>query len=83
MKFLITLALIVRSLHEPDKIIKSVQNPQSSTLSRRDAKHFTPYGNALLRTLKKLLGPKYTRDVADAWEAAFRILARVMKQAAY
>ena len=84
MKFLITLALIVRSLHEPDKIIKSVQNLAIKHIGYGvTQKHYTPYGNALLRTLKKLLGPKYTRDVADAWEAAFRMLARVMKQAAY
>lgn len=84
MKFLITLALIVRSLHEPKAILQAVEGLAIKHIGYGvKAEHYTPYGNALLRTLKKLLGPAYTRDVADAWEAAFRMLARIMKHAAY
>ena len=84
MKLLVTLALIVNSLHEHEKILQAVQSLAIKHVSYGvRAEHYTPYGNALLRTLKKLLGPKFTRDVADAWEAAFLMLARIMKQAAY
>jgi hemoglobin-like flavoprotein len=84
MKFLMTLALVVRSLHAPEKILQTVQN-----LAIKHARygvrpeHYTPFGNALLRTLKKMLGAEYTREVSDAWEDGFRMLAKIMKQAAY
>ena len=82
MKFMMTLALIVRSLHEPEKSFHTIQNLAIKHVGYGvRAKHFTPFGNALLRTLKKLLGSDYTRDVADAWEESFRMLARFMKQA--
>ena len=45
--------------------------------------HYTYVGNALLRTLKKGLGPKFTPELSDAWVDAFRMLAQVMKKAAY
>jgi len=45
--------------------------------------HYTLVGNALLRTLKKGLGAQYTNEVRDAWVEAFRMLARIMKDAAY
>jgi hemoglobin-like flavoprotein len=82
MKFMMALALIVRSLHEPEKSFHAIQNLAIKHVGYGvRAKHFTPFGNALLRTLKKLLGPDHTRDVADAWEESFRMLARFMKQA--
>jgi hemoglobin-like flavoprotein len=82
MKFMMAPALIVRTLREPEKITHTIE----SLAIKHDGygvrpKHYTPFGNALLRTLKKLLGPDYTRDVADAWEESFRMLARIMKQA--
>ena len=45
--------------------------------------HYTLVGNALLRTLKKGLGAEYTAELHDAWVAAFRTLANIMKEAAY
>lgn len=84
MKFLMALALIVRSLHETDKIAHTIENLAIKHVSYGvRPEHYTPFGNALLRTLKKILGPDYTRDVADAWEESFRMLARIMKQAEF
>jgi hemoglobin-like flavoprotein len=84
MKFMMALALIVRSLREPEKITHIIENLAIKHVGYGvRPKHYTPFGNALLRTLKKLLGPDYTRDVADAWEESFRMLARIMKQAEF
>jgi hemoglobin-like flavoprotein len=83
-KLLTTLALVVRSLHEPEKIIKPVQTLAVKHLDYGvKPEHYTAVGNALLRTLKKGLGDRYTPDVHNAWVAAFRTLANVMKDAAY
>jgi len=84
MKFLMTLTLIVRSLREPEKLQQAVRHLAIKHVQYGvQPGHFTPFGNALLRTLKKTLGPGYSRDVAAAWEEAFRLLARTMKQAEF
>jgi hemoglobin-like flavoprotein len=84
MKFLMTLTLIVRSLPEPEKFQQAIQHLAIKHVHYGvQSRHFTPFGNALLRTLKKTLGPGYTREVAVAWEEAFRMLARTMKQAEF
>lgn len=82
MKFMMMLALIVRSLHKPEHILNTVQHLAIKHVGYGvRSEHYSPFGNALLRTLKKVLGPDYTRDVADAWEEGFRMLAGIMKQA--
>lgn len=83
-KLLTTLAFVIRSLHAPDKIVRPAQNLAVKHLDYGvEPVHYTYVGNALLRTLKKGLGAQYTPDVRDAWVEAFRMLARVMKEAAY
>jgi len=82
MKFMMMLALIVRSLHKPEEVLKTVQHLAIKHVGYGvRPEHYSPFGNALLRTLRKILGPDYTPDVADAWEEGFRMLARIMKQA--
>ncbi len=83
-KLLTTLAFVVRSLHAPEKIIQPAQNLAVKHV-RYGVKpeHYTLVGNALLRTLKKGLGAEYTAELHDAWVAAFRTLANIMKEAAY
>jgi hemoglobin-like flavoprotein len=82
MKFMMMLALIVRSLHKPEHILNTVQHLAIKHVDYGvRPEHYSPFGNALLRTLRKMLGPDYTRDVADAWEQGFRMLAGMMKQA--
>jgi hemoglobin-like flavoprotein len=83
-KLLSALALVIRSLHAPEKIIAAAQKLAVKHLDYGVIpEHYTYVGNALLRTLKKGLGPEFTPELSDAWVAAFRTLAGVMKQAAY
>jgi hemoglobin-like flavoprotein len=48
-----------------------------------EPEHYTLVGNALLRTLKKAFGNDFTPELRQAWTDAFRMLAQVMKDAAY
>jgi hemoglobin-like flavoprotein len=83
-KLLSTLALVIRSLHAPEKIVGAAQKLAVKHLDYGVIpEHYTYVGNALLRTLKKGLGPDFTPELRDAWVEAFRTLANVMKQAAY
>jgi hemoglobin-like flavoprotein len=83
-KLLAALGLVVRSLHEPEKIIGPVEKLAVKHLDYGvEPVHYTYVGNALLRTLKKGLGDDFTPELSDAWVEAFRLLAQVMKQAAY
>jgi nitric oxide dioxygenase len=83
-KLMATLALVVRSLHAPEKIVGPAQKLAVKHLDYGvKPEHYTVVGNALLRTLKKGLGEQYTPDIHDAWVAAFRTLAGIMKEAAY
>ncbi len=83
-KLLAALAMVVRSLHAPAAILPAVK-----TLAVKHVQygvtpiHYTYVGNALLRTLKKGLGEQFTPELRDAWTEAFRMLASVMKEAAY
>jgi len=83
-KLLSALAMVIRSLHTPEKIIGPAQKLAVKHLDYGVIPiHYTYVGNALLRTLKKGLGDQFTPELRDAWVDAFRILATVMKQAAY
>jgi hemoglobin-like flavoprotein len=83
-KLLSTLALVVRSLHAPENILKPAQNLAVKHLDYGvRPEHYTLVGNALLRTLKKGLGDAFTPEVREAWVAAYSTLAGIMKDAAY
>ncbi len=83
-KLLAALAMVIRSLQAPEKIIGPAQKLAVRHLDYGvEPVHYTYVGNALLRTLKKGLGADFTRETQDAWVEAFRMLAGVMKQAAY
>ena len=83
-KLLAALAVVIRSLHAPEKILDSVEKLAVKHLDYGvKAEHYTYVGNALLRTLKKGLGAEFTPELCEAWTDAFRMLARVMKEAAY
>jgi nitric oxide dioxygenase len=83
-KLLTTLAFVVRSLHAPDKILQPAKNLAVKHIAYGvKPEHYTLVGNALLRTLKKGLGAEFTPEVRAAWVEAFRMLATVMKEAAY
>ncbi|MEJ2378950.1 MAG: globin family protein [Pseudolabrys sp.] len=83
-KLMAALSLVVRSLHTPEKITGTVEKLAVKHLDYGvKPEHYTYVGNALLRTLKKGLGAEFTPELCDAWTDAFRMLARIMKEAAY
>jgi hemoglobin-like flavoprotein len=83
-KLFAALDFIVGSLHAPYQFLDSVES-----LARKHVtygvrpEHYTYVGNALLRTLKKQLGPQFTAELCDAWAEAFKTIAKIMKDAAY
>jgi hemoglobin-like flavoprotein len=83
-KLISVLAMVIRSLHTPEKIIEPAQKLAIRHLDYGvEADHYTVVGNALLRTLKKGLGDDFTAELRSAWIEAYQTLATVMKQAAY
>jgi hemoglobin-like flavoprotein len=62
--------------------------PALQDLGRRHAnygvvdEHYAVVGAALLWTLRQTLGPDFTSEVENAWQAAYGEVADVMKQAA-
>jgi hemoglobin-like flavoprotein len=83
-KLLAALALVVRSLHMPEKILGPIKQLAVKHVDYGvRAENYTYVGNALLRTLKKGFGAEFTPALSDAWVEAFRMLASVMKEAAY
>ena len=83
-KLLTTLAFVVRGLDRADQIVPAAQKLAVKHVEYGvTAQHYTLVGNALLRTLKKGLGAEFTPEVRDAWISAYRLLADVMRTAAY
>lgn len=83
-KLLTALALVVRSLHTPEKIIGPVKELAARHVNYGvQPEHYAHVGNALLRTLKKGFGDEFTQELSDAWTEAYRMLAQIMKEAAY
>lgn len=73
----------VNNLHQVETIIPAVQD-----LGRRHvaygvtAAHYKPVGEALIWTLEKGLGDKFTPDVKEAWVTTYTTLEGVMTDAA-
>ena len=83
-KLLTALATVVRYLNAPEKILASVQKLAVKHVDYGvEPVHYTYVGNALLRTLAKGVGPKFTPELRQAWVDAFRLLSGIMKEAAY
>jgi hemoglobin-like flavoprotein len=78
-----TLAVVVAGLEKLDTIVPAVQ-----ALGRRHAGYgvrdadYEVVGAALIRTLDELLGDAFSRDVREAWIAAYHLLSGVMRDAA-
>jgi nitric oxide dioxygenase len=83
-KLMATLSVVVRGLSDLPSIL-----PAASTLAKKHvsygvtAKHYEPVGAALLWTLEKGLGEKWTPDVAAAWTEAYVTLSGFMIGEAY
>jgi hemoglobin-like flavoprotein len=63
--------------------------PALETLARRHLNYqvteemYGPMGEALLATMRQLLGARFTPEVEDAWREMYQTLARLMTNAAY
>jgi hemoglobin-like flavoprotein len=81
-KLMSTLAFAVAGLNQPERILGAVRD-----LGRRHAgygvqpEHYQTVGAALLWTLRQGLGEKFTPAVAEAWAAAFGLVAATMQEA--
>lgn len=79
-KLMATLVFAVAGLSQPERILEPVRQ-----LGRRHAtygvrpEHFETVGAALLWTLAQGLGATYTPAVAEAWAAAFSLVASAMQ----
>ena len=77
------LALAVKSLDRPEALVPVLQD-----LGRRHAKygvtdaHYDTVGAALIWTLEKGLGGRFTAAVREAWVAVYGVVATTMKAAA-
>ena len=78
-----TLAVVVASLDKLDTLVPAV-----AALGRRHAGYgvrdedYETVGATLLQTFEDLLGDAFTRDVREAWTAAYGLLAGIMRDAA-
>jgi hemoglobin-like flavoprotein len=83
-KLMATLGVVVNSLGDLEAIL-----PAASALAKRHvdygvkAADYTPVGAALLWTLEKGLGERWTPQLAQAWGAAYALLSDYMIGEAY
>jgi nitric oxide dioxygenase len=83
-KLMASLAVVVRGLSDLPSIL-----PAASALAKRHVnygakpEHYPVVGEALLWTLARALGPRWTPAVASAWTAAYTTLSEFMIEAAY
>jgi hemoglobin-like flavoprotein len=79
-KLMSMISVAVNSLTRLESIVPAVQ-----ALGRRHAgygvkkHHYTVVEAALLWTLAQGLGEKFTREIEEAWRAAYRVLAAAMQ----
>src|SRR5215470_15557512 len=83
-KLMGTLAVVVNGLSDLGSVL-----PAASALAKRHVsygakpEHYPVVGGALLWTLERGLGDAWTREVADAWTAAYDVLSGYMIEQAY
>jgi hemoglobin-like flavoprotein len=81
-KLMDMLGLAVKGLDRPEALL-----PALAALGRRHAgygvnKHdYETVGEALIWTLEQGLGPSFTPDVREAWEAVYGFVAGAMREA--
>ena len=82
-KFMTMLVVVVRGLDALDRLLPDVEN-----LGRRHVAygvndtHYQTVEDALLWAIQEQLGAYWTSAVAEAWAAAYRLLADTMQRAA-
>lgn len=83
-KLMSTLKFAVDSLDDLDGLVPVLQK-----LAQRHINYgvsvddYTPVGNALLYTLKTGLGEQFTESHRQAWITVYKVIAEVMRSAAY
>lgn len=83
-KLMATLATVVNGLGNLNSIL-----PAASALAKRHvdygvkAAHYQPVGAALLWTLERGLGDRWTPDLNAAWSTAYALLSQFMIDEAY
>jgi len=83
-KLMSTLAIVVRGLSDLPSILPAASNLAKKHVSYGvKAAHYEPVGAALLWTLEKGLGDKWTPEVATAWTEAYVTLSGFMIGEAY
>jgi hemoglobin-like flavoprotein len=83
-KLMSALTLVVAGLSRPDTILPAVRHlGQKHARYGVEPDHYRTVGAALLWTLEQGLGAAFTPCVADAWGAAYSLLAGEMQAAAY
>ena len=82
-KLMQALALAVKSLDRPEALMPVLQGLGSrhARFGVTDA-HYDTVGAALIWTLEKGLGDRFTADVREAWVAVYDVVATTMKGAA-
>ena len=82
-KLMAALTLVVGGLRQPETVLAALQH-----LGRRHSTygvqphHYDTVGAALLWTLERGLGDEFTPPVAEAWAAAYGLVADAMQTAA-
>jgi hemoglobin-like flavoprotein len=82
-KFITMLSTMVTNLNEVEKIAPMVEDLGMRHVAYGvTAKHYEPFGAALLWTLEESLGVDFTPPVRAAWTEAYKTLAGIMTRAA-
>lgn len=83
-KLMATLGVVVNGLSNLESVL-----PAATALAKRHVaygakpEHYPVVGSALLWTLERGLGDAWTKEVADAWTAAYGTLSGYMIEQAY
>ena len=79
MKFMSTLAVILDHLDDADALEPYLQNlAKGHAAYGVKPEHFPPMGQALIDTMREILGEDFPEGADAAWEAAYDDLAREM-----
>lgn len=83
-KFLSALSHIVRALDAPNIVLEDIRKlAQTHVGYGVKPEHYTSFGNALLRTLKRTLGADFTPDLSRAWSIGFRAIVQIMNESSH
>lgn len=79
-----TLSVAVKSLNDLEALVPVLQRLAIKHLDYGvKVDDYTPVGNALIYTLSKGLGKDFDDQTRQAWKSLYRVIAQVMREAAY